>query len=286
MQAKNLLACEDVLNVKDLVDAATRALIDSEGQQEEERREQRQERPIIDEKRFITDEIARFYINNLLAHNLSALNEKARRTTREVSFRTKMDIFSLEQQIDKEEQLLFEWMKQYLIIAVISEMSNQSGHTGLGEFIKTPVSETGDRYFDRHEVLRKGTDQEIREFLFQTVERFYSVDWEEGYGGYSWSRISKVAYEFWKPQSEFPRSALIDQVFDLQHNSGMVFDKDSEMAVQSKQGYTELQMLTEKSDATDIDSLLQNLKPFVEERVYKMLEERVLKFHKIEERVA
>jgi len=65
-------------------------------------------------------------------------------------------------------------------------------------------------------------DDQISFFLL--AEKAFKEDrWNGGYGGHKWGAIARLGYEFLI--GNLAITAFVDQVFDIQHNSGHVFGK-------------------------------------------------------------
>jgi hypothetical protein len=78
-------------------------------------------------------------------------------------------------------------------------------------------------------------------------------------------------------------SLLSDHVFDLEHNNGMIFDKQPERV---KLGYgKDKEFLDFKREAPDLDTLITGTKLFISSKMYKELESKVRRFKKIQNRV-
>lgn len=56
------------------------------------------------------------------------------------------------------------------------------------------------------------------------------MKWTERYGGKAWANIAHLAKEMWlqKEYTIAEMTMLLDRVFQTEHNTGMVFDKDEQ----------------------------------------------------------
>ena len=123
----------------------------------------------------------------------------------------------------------------YLPLAVASEVTyaNHAGHAvrdgGLFvELQKRFALEHRDQWrgFEAPEIvsqLMQCSRGEVAEF-FATCETIFSASgWTGTVGGHAWAMIAAVGKQYW--QGDIPAAIFVDRVFNLQHNTGPVFNK-------------------------------------------------------------
>lgn len=75
------------------------------------------------------------------------------------------------------------------------------------------------------EALKKMSVEEQAEFFALATEVFDQGNWSGAYGGKKWGQIARAALLFFK--GEMSHTVFADHAFDLQHNGGSVFGKNS-----------------------------------------------------------
>ena len=208
----------------------------------------------------INDELIRFYIDELLLHEIDTFERelenqpleegKLSREPQEISnFSDKIKLYDLKRGIRKNFSQMFEWIKQCLVLAIKSELDNQ-----------VMLKDTNPAHNLEFDVLLESSSSEqIRKYLHCAINRFSQEGWEEDFGGGKWVSIAKLAYEMWRNNvEENEKTMSIDQAIDLEHNTGSVFDKDPENIKFSAE--REKRILEKKRYAKDIHELLEALK--------------------------
>lgn len=209
----------------------------------------------------LNHEVILFYINQMLNREILMLEVQFKpargKEEQEMSFRNEITLSNLKEEITKETKTFFEWIRQYLIKAIASELKHQDQLGDPAQHLSTPKPE---------QWLQKATEEEIRMFLYQAQERFLHLNWQHSYGGKPWFQIAEAAYDLWKKSSQKKEAEMameIDRVIDLEHNSGMVFDKDS--LIQFNQN-RERKILNDKAMAENIDELLKLFKKEISDK--------------------
>lgn len=117
------------------------------------------------------------------------------------------------------------------------------------------------------------TEQRLTEFFHHCVEVF-SYDWrfKPSFGGPKWRVIANAPLQLLR--GEMPLSVFIDHVFDLRHNTAMVFNKHECLYSQTIESRLQYQ-LNEKKRTTNVSELfncLQQLHPkFTDEDILLFL---------------
>lgn len=135
---------------------------------------------------------------------------------------------------------LSEFLREYLIKAVNSELQDQ-------EFaiLEKLDPKSVDYYNQRRsiselylppdvDIFSNGSLEEISVFLMRAKSRLDLGPWQDEFGGVfggkKWGDISLVAVELWRSVFEGRKIGevgfLIDRIMDLRHNHGVIFDKD------------------------------------------------------------
>lgn len=77
-----------------------------------------------------------------------------------------------------------------------------------------------------YDIVRKEAENiDPKSAIFQLLPAFLQRRWASGYGGKRWAEIAKVALL----QFDTPREIFIDTVINLQHNTGTVLNKSTEL---------------------------------------------------------
>lgn len=233
---------------------------------------------------YVPDEIASFYIDDLVRHGLDLVQqglEEMNRGHEESdlqlhSRRLGIQVKDLRDAIKRDLVRRRNWMREYMVDAVMSELK----HMGIRENIRKEYDqislpndtehEGGVELERMEEFLRWGTKEEIREYLGRAAARFLNTaEWRRQFGGKPWAHIAETASKLWK--DEEPNTVLMDHVFDLEHNNGMIFDKRAERSNFS--GF-EKEVLDKKRDATSLEDLFTLMEEEVSEEGRTALEAR------------
>jgi hypothetical protein len=81
----------------------------------------------------------------------------------------------------------------------------------------------------------KGQDT-WEQFTYQDLYNIFNEKnmWETAYGGPSWAEVTRVFAQYsskYKTMSLPEKSMLIDKIYDMEHNSGQVLNKDNSLSV-------------------------------------------------------
>lgn len=71
---------------------------------------------------------------------------------------------------------------------------------------------------------------EIDSFMMIAKFLFLHADWSENYGGKNWANIVDAYFKLKNSSNKNQLIVAIDHVYDLQHNTGTIFTKDSDYA--------------------------------------------------------
>ncbi|MFH1142242.1 MAG: hypothetical protein V1695_00855, partial [Candidatus Uhrbacteria bacterium] len=197
--------------------------------EEEERRANRTEREVDLGHHEVADEMSQFYVYQLIQSHLPAKRLNYQRWGLELPFKDQVALNDINRKAEPFNHELIEWMRAYGVHAVVSEMRHQADENNLVDCINSPgldISEENISVDDTDQVdtfLKYATKQEIGEYLHQASLQFRSLSWRKGFGGEPWAKIAETIAEAW--QEKYPEEIICDRIFDLEHNSGMIFDK-------------------------------------------------------------
>ena len=202
-------------------------------EREQQARQERSPRPISLETKYLPQEIAKFYLDETIMRNIEAFRyelgeRKEDKEPQELSrIPDQIGLNQLEGQTKDRLESIFNWVREYLVNAVYSELKDQT-RIDRQELVQLPdlSAEQKESSSPVDDFLKMATNEEIRTYLKQTEVRFNESGWSYNYGGKPWAKIAQTAYELWKEAVPFRQKLFwIDRVFDLEHNTGMIFDK-------------------------------------------------------------
>lgn len=126
---------------------------------------------------------------------------------------------------------LDDFMYTYLCAAVAGELRHfpNKGSSDEGPMLDrwwiTDEGSSSDRSETQRRFLTNVSIKESKEFLAFATKAFLSSGWGGGYGGKPWSDIAKTGHD--RAIGSVDAIGFIDRVFDLKHNNGPMFDKNS-----------------------------------------------------------
>lgn len=128
----------------------------------------------------------------------------------------------------------FQWLDQYIIDTLYSEISHQD-HTSLHSDVKPladpyRVSRVPNIYINQNK-------ESVRVFCERARVKFSKPIWGEdpSFGGAKWAQISEYAGQLWEDAlPDEKRTFLVDRIVDYHHNTGHLFDKDPRLQISSE----------------------------------------------------
>lgn len=242
-------------------------IIREKGEKEEQTRINKEPRREVYEQVSLSKELVTFYglsfiegDLNRFKQSLKTAHEKDQAVSvqekdvqkqifgQELSFKDKVEMRDIEALIQMRVKKIYEWMRIYLVKAVTSELGHQDMVINQSKLV-IPKN-----YIDLDDFISKGTEEEIRTYLYSAQTIFSMEGWLQFYGGTAWANIASHAERLWKSINTSDMIYEIDRVFDLEHNTGMVFDKDEKVKVDEDR---EKKLLDQKFEAVDFDDLIQ-----------------------------
>jgi len=242
-------------------------IIREKGEKEEQTRKNKEPKREVYEQVSLSKELVTFYSLsfiegdlNRFKQSLKTAHEKDQAVSvqekdvqkqifgQELSFKDKVEMRDIEAIIQMRVKKIYEWMRIYLVKAVTSELGHQD------QVISQTKLVIPKNYIDTEDFVSKGTEEEIRIYL-HSAQTIFSMDgWTASFGGDAWANIASHAERLWKPINTSDMIYEIDRVLDLEHNSGMVFDKDEKVKVNKDR---EKKLLDLKFKAVDFDDLIK-----------------------------
>lgn len=280
-ELKNLIENENYATATDFikcmeyagypVDETLRDNVILRSEEEIKKRESRETREYDRTEKVVIDEIAEFYVNDLILKE--AKNIQDRLITANIEFPRAVDraeLYWLINRLQGQTEKTFDWMKEYIVKAVASELKHQTKiQDGCENDVLIPNTE-------------RSTDEQIRIFLLSARNRF--ENWTltySGYGGKAWAEIADHAIKMWN--DEVADSVAVDHVFDLEHNSGMIFDKDQDWI---KPNHTNDEKLLDwKRSSVGLDNLIIGVKLYASTHVGEKLERRIATLRRLQKLV-
>ena len=195
-------------------------------------------RTIENRKHIVTDDVLDFYTDNYIAHKLEGISTSPDWAYK-LDFKDRIAFEDLKRQIEKRKDDLVLWLKSYIISAVASELEHQPDNLGL----KLPR-------IDTESFFVTATQEEILNFFDSASTVFVTSGWRTDYGGSSWSRVARAGYALWASKGDL--SPIVDYIFDLQHNTGVIFDKRPDEVLQNKGNLKTILDMKREHDIPDI----------------------------------
>ena len=230
----------------------------------------------------------------------------------DLPFRIRVEVSDDRHTANREHQKLFEWLRCYCVYAVASELKHQHDVLNLGQqsfdhkrpfgsiqtgpyrYVLLPrialaqdvedrpsFNQDDEHYIDHF--LTFATEEEIKEYLFRARQRFADEGWSHFYGGEAWEQIARSTLRTWQ-QSDWPRDVLIDHIFDLEHNTGMIFDKRPDRVQAKNNSMKAFQDF--KAREHSLEEWIEQVKDSTEStKLADRLVERLRSFHRREQKI-
>lgn len=137
----------------------------------------------------------------------------------------RLNFSRLERSLEKSSDLLFFFLRRYLLKAVGGELEHQR------QFLVTKRLYVED--VDSVDMVLGGTSDQIRDYFVRAYRSFLDRGWMRSkieerieYGGKLWAEIASLGNWIWTEGAVDKKSFFIDRAVDLEHNNGHIFDKD------------------------------------------------------------
>ena len=123
----------------------------------------------------------------------------------------------------------YDWIKVYLVRAVVNELRYVSDE------IVFDVQLLCYEGKDINEFFTNITGEKMRAFFLKAIKIFNQKNWNYKFGGLLWANIAQLAYEFYlNDLGVDKKNELIDRSFQIEHNTGSVFNKDDKVQCAGK----------------------------------------------------
>ncbi len=193
--------------------------------------------------RQITDEVVEFYTCRYIDGKLKQIQHRHDWRYRLAS-RHLQDVVRLEQAIGKQVHNLESWLKWYMLHAVNKELFYQDDGLIVARH-------------DADVFCRTGRREDILDFFDAAQGAFASSTWDQDIGGMSWARIARAGYALWA--SKGGMDVLIDYIFDLEHNTGNIFDKSPTRVRQNATNLRRILELKREEELPDMFDAFEGL---------------------------
>lgn len=208
--------------------------IEDEAKKEHARRDKRSDRE-IGRSRELPKEAHQlacvFYVDARIAQNIQLVMREVRESGLTLPFATTLRTRELENNLKEKLAGVSSMLQKYLVVAVNSELRHQDQlHDAKGD-VTVGKNEDAKAFF------RTATDEELLAFFHRARARFAQPGWREQFGGKKWAKIAEAAIALVQKPDDIP---TIDHVFDLEHNTQAIFDKDSSLVEQDSYKMTAL----------------------------------------------
>lgn len=220
----------------------------------------KQLRNINKETKRLADEIITFYISELTLAEINNLLRILELENKELLPQDQSTLSTLRTTATKQIEQIFNWIREYLVFAVASELKHQYclPKKGSVEIPKVEYPKELRHVSKVGKFLMLSTEAQIQSFLIKAATRFRQKGWSSSYGGRKWATIAQIAGEMWVANDLNSKCLLIDRTFQIEHNGGMIFDKRPSK-IRSDE-YEDKRILNIKRKSRDIETLLKNLK--------------------------
>jgi len=265
VSAKCIIEVAKIFEIKiEIPENITVAEIEENAQTEKEKREQSQERRELYEPFSLEKAIIEFYSSLGLFYELEdfkkAMEPSFRNPTgEELVFKEKIVLQDYLVEFKNTLTRNINRIREYLVRAVISELSHQD-QVSNKYFVRIPYE-----FSDVDDFMSRATDEQIRSFLVSAQAVFSRPMWKRNYGGVLWKNISKVALDLWL-EEDFKKLIIhADRAFQLEHNTGMVFDKDKNIQLNEARVRN---LLDIKFSCSDLEELPIIFKRYVKDKKF------------------
>lgn len=263
LAAEGMLKCYGLTGV--LFDAALRKRIKDAADAERQRRELRVEFALDTEPHRVEEEMAGFYVDEWIGFELSALERRVAEEHVDLGFGTKMEAYNRREAIRLSAENQFDWLREYLVRSVLGEMRHQSDANDLPRSSYVKIPPIADAW------MSMATNEEIRQTMAASADRFREPGWLSSYGGEPWARIADTAEMMFATNPD--RRKLIDLTYDLEHNGGSVFNKELQRVTFNSAGHLK-RILDMKREVSDPEALLALLERELSPEAYRTVTDR------------
>ena len=211
-------------------------------------------------ERALLDDVVGFYANTQFLHEINMMRADPTAKHR-LGFGLQRELHEMHDRIKAEMAELYSWMQWYIVSAVNRELKLAPGTVLIDRHRLAPLK------FDVDSMYRMAPEELILDWLEAAQVSFMGDWWDDLYGGQPWAEIAAAGYALWA-NGEAAHQALIDHVFDLEHNSGTAFDKRKDIVDVSEKSLKAL--LNLKAGAESFIEQLSDVKGASTEVIQKL----------------
>ncbi|MEK7620018.1 MAG: hypothetical protein AAB413_02140, partial [Patescibacteria group bacterium] len=206
---------------------------------------QEESRPSLPETRVrvVVDEVLEFYTDSFISHLLLQI-QSTKDWKHKLEFHDRSQLESMKGQIQERREDLVSWMRRYMVTAVASELSHQPD-----EGLRVPPGNPDAIFF--------AGDENVLDFFDASSAVFVKDGWSNKCGGSSWARVARAGYALFASRGDL--TPIVDYIFDLEHNTGAIFDKRPDEVLQKPKGLQALLEMKRHEDLPDMLSKLESI---------------------------
>lgn len=224
-------------------------------------------RKIDTETHVVADEVLEFYSESYFEQKINNIMSKADWSYK-LDFKDRANLNSIMRGLEDNKKRLRDWIRQYMLHGVSSELKHQN------------VDHRSIFILDPNALMKESTREQILNFFDSASARFSFGNFGNAYGGSAWSDIAKAGYALWANDGNI--SVLLDYIFDLEHNTGAIFDKNK---TRIKQNATDLKKVLDIKREGDLMTQLPELDGICDQNTIDSIQARMRIITKIERKV-
>lgn len=213
-------------------DKVLRGKITLAAEQEQERRKKREPREIQRSREIpkAAHQLAAFfYVESRVLQNVDLVLQEIPYDAIDLPFATNLRLRELQSDLRRDIETVSLRLREYLMVACASEIRHQNQLRDRQFDVAFPSVLAHGGYPDAKAVFRLGTDEENITYLAQAEARFLNKGWASDYGGKKWAVIAETGMRLFRHPDDV---TIMDYVFDLEHNTKAIFDKDASIIEQ------------------------------------------------------
>jgi hypothetical protein len=169
-----------------------------------------------------------FYCDVRVMQNANIVLENIAKHDIDLPFAARLRLHEIRNDMRADIDAISSRLRQYLCAAVSSEMKHQCclrNSSALDVTFPESCFEGVEKFF------HYGTTEEKIVYFTQAKARFLQDGWDSSTGGKKWADIAEGAKRLCQEPNDV---ALIDHIFDLEHNTRAIFDKESDLIEQNE----------------------------------------------------
>ena len=206
---------------------------------------------VDDSMRMSVEEGADTIVNDLLPSMKSAINFAVAAEFRHIFANNSSEKIKKFFAKYGEKDFIKKYAKSYKLKQVAPEWDDRDRKELVNRF-----KENGRGYQDSYEALKK-TKISTSKFMTMAADAFKNLNWSSSYGGKPWAMIAEGWLKLDRAKNYNDKVIAIDHAYDLQHNTGTVFNK---LKSYYKEGYGWIKnALDKKASIKNVWELIDNV---------------------------